>query len=88
MKLSPFLKVLVLTPVLIVTGCDSVMKAEFSTLSGCLSSIETNSGHSLTAIRDKPDIVSGNLSNGKTFACELKTSGTKGAYYEGWYMVD
>ncbi|WP_337262633.1 MULTISPECIES: hypothetical protein [unclassified Serratia (in: enterobacteria)] len=88
MKLSPFLKVLVLTPVLIVTGCDSVMKAEFRTLSDCLSSIENNSGHSLTVIRDKPDIVSGKLSNGKTFACELKETGTKGTYYEGWYKAD
>ncbi|WP_228723129.1 hypothetical protein [Limnobaculum xujianqingii] len=67
---------------------DSVMKAEFENLDECLKEIKMNTGLTLKIIRDKPSIVTGNLSNGKTFACERKESGTKGVYYEGWYMVD
>lgn len=87
MKLLPLLA---FTPALIATGCfaDDVMRAEFRTLAECLASIERSTNSTLTIIRDKPEIVTGNLSNGKTFACELKESGTKGTYYEGWYMVD
>ena len=90
MEPSNFWKILVIPLVLVATGCfgGSVIGAEFGTLSECLSSIERNSGHSLRIVRDTPDIVSGNLSNGKTFACEIKRSGTKGTYYEGWYIVD
>ncbi|MEQ9905004.1 hypothetical protein [Pectobacterium aroidearum] len=67
---------------------DSVMKAEFRTMQECLSSIKAHSGSSsLKVIRDKPTIVTGYLSNGKHFSCEKKETGTKGTYYEGWYMV-
>ncbi|HBQ2114966.1 TPA: hypothetical protein L7M98_002765 [Klebsiella pneumoniae] len=84
------LKMAAILPVIAVTGCfsDSVMKAEARTIPECLSLIENSSGQSLRIIRDTPDIVSGKLSNGKTFACERKVSGTKGTYYEAWYTVD
>lgn len=36
---------------------------------------------------DKPSKVSGVLTNGETFACERKTTGSKGTYYLGWYVV-
>ncbi|MEL4887848.1 hypothetical protein N6P31_12320 [Pectobacterium betavasculorum] len=90
MKKSIISRALLLAFTLTAAGAclaDSVMKAEFRTMQECLASIKAHSGSSLKVVRDKPDIVTGNLSNGKTFACEKKETGTKGTYYEGWYMV-
>ncbi|HFJ4330390.1 hypothetical protein [Serratia liquefaciens] len=90
MKVSTLIKTVVIASAFQSFGClaDDVMKAEFRTLDECLKAIERNTNSSLTIIRDKPEIVTGNLDNGKTFACEKKESGTKGMYYEGWFMVD
>jgi hypothetical protein len=73
-----------------VSGCGEpprVQSADFATLPACLQSIERNSGMKLKIITDKPDKVSGNLSNGAGFGCEQRTSGTKGTYFNGWYFV-
>lgn len=67
---------------------NEVMSAQFRTMATCLSGIEKNSGQKLKVVTDKPHEVSGFLSNGKGFACQKKESGTKGIYFEGWYMVD
>ena len=68
---------------------DSVMNAEFRTMKKCLAKIPKASKQNIAKIiRDTPKIVTGNLANGKTFACEKKVSGTKGVYYNGWFMVD
>lgn len=64
----------------------SVMTAEFYSLSKCLEGLKKSSGQQLEIITDEPDKVSGLLSNGEGFACEKKTTGTKGTYYEGWYF--
>ncbi|CAI0755177.1 Uncharacterised protein [Serratia proteamaculans] len=90
MKLPILIKTVAIMSIFLSFGCraDDVMKAEFRTLAECLKAIEKNTNSSLTIIRDKPEIVTGNLDNGKTFACERKESGTKGTYYEGWFMVD
>jgi len=67
---------------------DEVMSAQFRTMAACLSGIKTSSGQKLKVVMDKPQEVSGFLSNGKGFACQKKESGTKGTYFEGWYIVD
>lgn len=66
---------------------DEAMNAEFRTMAACLSGIKKSSGQQLKVVTDKPDEVSGFLSNGKGFGCQKKESGTKGTYVEGWYMV-
>jgi hypothetical protein len=66
---------------------DSVMQAEFRSMAECLQKIKQSSGSDLKVVTDKPTQVSGFLSNGQGFACQKKESGTKGIYYEGWYMV-
>jgi hypothetical protein len=71
-------------------GCGEqaeVRGAEFPTLSRCLEGIKKNTGSSLEIYTDTPEKVSGVLSNGQTFSCEMKSTGTKGVYFEGWYMV-
>jgi len=73
------------------TGCGKqaeVRGAEFLTLSGCLEGIKKDTGSSLKVYTDTQERVSGVLSNGKTFSCEMKSTGTKGTYFEGWYMVE
>ena len=70
------------------TYASEVMSAQFRTMAACLSGIKTSSGQQLKFVTDKPHEVSGLLSNGKGFACQKKESGTKGTYFEGWYMVD
>lgn len=84
------LSLVVILPMLI--GCssgkkDEVMNAEFSSLNKCLDGIKRNSKQSLRIITDKPTQVSGKLSNGKHFACERASSGTKGVYFKGWYKI-
>lgn len=67
---------------------DEVMNAEFRTLTACLEGIKRNSGSlSLKIVTDTPSEVSGFLENGKSFACEEVSSGTKGVYFKGWYFV-
>lgn len=75
----------------VLVGCGKsadMRGADFSTLGSCLEGIRRNSSSQLKIITDKPDLVSGQLSNGQAFGCEMKTSGTKGVYFEGWYMVN
>jgi hypothetical protein len=62
--------------------------AEFRTLQDCLLGIKANSGSKLKIVTDKPNNVSGFLSNDQGFGCIEKTTGTKGRYFEGWYMVE
>ena len=57
-------------------------------MAACLSGIEKSSGQKLQVVTDKPNDVSGFLSNGKGFGCRKRETGTKGTYFEGWYMVD
>lgn len=78
--------------VVVLSGCSdgtssSVMSAEFRTMASCLEGIKRNTGSTLNVITDNPDKVSGTLSDGRTFACERKSTGTKGTYYEGWFVV-
>lgn len=74
-------------------GCGSdyetsMMRNENRTLADCLASIKRASGSSkLEIITDKQKEVSGFLQNGEHFACNRKSSGTKGVYYEGVYTV-
>lgn len=70
------------------TYASEVMGAQFRTMTACLSGIEKSSGQKLKVVTDKPHEVSGLLSNGNGFGCQKKESGTKGTYFEGWYMVD
>lgn len=63
------------------------MNTEFSSLSTCLSGIKKNTGLSLKIITDKPNEISGFLSNGEGFGCNKVSSGTKGTYVNGWYIV-
>lgn len=77
----------------ITAGCEggsppSMMAADFLTMHGCLESIQKSAGSAVDKIiRDKPDIVTGFLADRRQFACEKKTSGTKGTYYYGWYTL-
>jgi hypothetical protein len=64
-----------------------VMNAEFESMSECLEGIQNSSGCSLKIVSDTPTEVSGLLSNGQGFACQIKTTGTKGTYCHGWYFV-
>ena len=91
MKLSKTLAVIIVVPVCFsaaIANAGDMMKAEFRTMAECLSAIKSNSGQNLEVITDKPQEVSGFLSNGKGFGCSRKESGTKGVYFEGWFMVD
>lgn len=65
---------------------SNVMKGEFRSMRVCLSSIENHSGKKIDKIvTDRPDQVSGFLSNRKHFSCTRKSTGSKGTYYEGYY---
>lgn len=66
---------------------DSVMEAKFYSMQTCLASIEKNSKQSLKIVTDKPEEVSGILSNGKGFACQLKETGSSGTFIRGWYFI-
>jgi hypothetical protein len=66
----------------------SAMNAEFRTMSDCLKGIKKNSGHDLKIVTDTPNNVSGFLSNGQGFGCEEVSTGTKGTYVKGWYLVE
>ena len=66
---------------------SETMNAEFSNLASCLDGIRRNSGMTLRIITDKPDNVSGFLSNNEGFGCTRRESGTKGVYYDGWYII-
>jgi hypothetical protein len=72
-------------------GCgdrnEETMSAEFRTLDLCLDGLKRSSKQSLKIITDKPGRVSGKLSNGLQFGCTKESSGTKGVYYEGFYIV-
>jgi hypothetical protein len=64
-----------------------VRSAEFQTMRSCLEGIKKSSGQTLDVVTDEPTEVSGFLSNRKGFACQLKSTGTKGTYYHGWYIA-
>ena len=84
---------LLLFYIFIATGCEDGSRpqtraAEFLTMQGCLAGIKKDAGTDIDKIvRDKPAIVTGFLANGRQFACEKKTTGTKGTYYYGWYTL-
>lgn len=63
--------------------------AKFPSMARCLSSIEKETKLSLRPMTDKPDQVSGFLSDTeRQFNCEIKQTGTEGTYVEGWYTVE
>jgi len=68
-------------------GSTSTMVGEYSSMSKCLAGMKSSSGENLKIITDKPNKVSGKLSNGEFFSCKFKSTGTKGQYYEGYYTV-
>lgn len=77
---------LILLSTMQLSHASEVMKGEFRSMSTCLSSIESHSGKKIDRVgTDRPDKVSGFLSNGKHFACTRKSTGSKGTYYEGYY---
>jgi hypothetical protein len=81
---------LIFLGVLFFLGCGKsteIMKAEFSSMDRCLSSIKKSTGRGLNIIIDELGNISGKLSNGEHFTCETKSSGTKGVYVEGWYTT-
>lgn len=91
MKSSIKSALILISPLLVISfnsHASEVMSAQFRTMAACLSGIEKSSGQKLKVVTDKPHEVSGFLSNGKGFACQKKETGTKGTYFEGWYMVD
>jgi hypothetical protein len=64
------------------------MQAEFSTMAGCLESIQHSAGSKIKdTANDSPEHVSGFLADGTHFNCEKKESGTKGTYFLGYYSV-
>ena len=65
------------------------MSGKFSSMNKCLDSIEKASKGPLRIVTDKPDEVSGLLSNSKLgFACQITETGTEGIYVSGWYMIE
>jgi hypothetical protein len=66
----------------------SVRRGEYRTLQQCLQAIQKNSGERLRVVTDKPANVSGVLSNGQFFGCTRRETGTKGTYFEGYFMVE
>jgi hypothetical protein len=76
--------------IIFATACDtnhSMMSSEFKSLAECLLGIRYDSKQELKIIIDTPEKVTGFLTNGQSFACQIKRSGTKGVYFEGWYTV-
>ncbi|MCW5297730.1 hypothetical protein DXT88_06025 [Herbaspirillum lusitanum] len=67
------------------SGASEIYSAKFRTIKTCLASIQKSTKQKLEIIRDKPTIVTGSLTNGETFACEVKETGSEGVYVEGWY---
>lgn len=70
---------------------SKVASADFTTMAECVMftkrAAERASGSSFKYyIVDTPSQVSGELANGKTFTCGLRKSGTRGVYYNGWYI--
>lgn len=71
-----------------IAGCspEKVQQGEFPSLQSCLSSIESATGYTLDLLRDTPEQVSGYLQGtDHDFACEKKSTGTRGVIYIGWY---
>ena len=62
----------------LLVGCGEpthVMNGEFETLSKCLDRIKIISGATLKIFVDEPDMVSGTLTNGESFACQKEPPG-------------
>ena len=77
---------------ILLPGCGdgsntSMRGAEFSSLQNCLSGLKREMGSNLKIITDEQDEVSGIQTDGTFWACNKKTSGTKGIYWEGYYSV-
>jgi len=82
-------KLTIITLFLTLMSCGSgseLMGRNFTSIQSCVASMKNVSSGPLKIVTDKSDQVTGVLSNGKTFNCEKKSSGTKGNYVEGWYM--
>ena len=67
------------------SNTEYMMRGEFPSMARCLEAIQQKAGQALKPVTDRPDQVSGNLSDGRFFICERKDSGTKGTYYEGTF---
>jgi hypothetical protein len=83
------LKIIIIFMIIGLVSCGGggvPMGRDFSSISGCVSSMKGISSGPLKIVTDRSDRVAGALANGKTFNCEKKSSGTKGNYVEGWYM--
>lgn len=79
---------------LITAGCgdgasSKTKAAEFVSLQKCLDSTAKAAKSSIANIvTDTPSVVTGFLANGKQFGCELKSTGTKGVFYRGWFTYE
>lgn len=63
--------------------------AEFSSIQQCLKSIKRDTKLSLNIVIDQPDEVTGSLGNtDRTFACQVKETGSQGTFVKGWYTVE
>lgn len=84
------MRVLILILAVFLVSCgesssQTMMTADFSTMSACVSRMEGVSGP-LNIITDNENNVSGRLANGKAFGCTAKESGTQGRYIQGFYQ--
>lgn len=67
---------------------STVMQGKFGSLNQCLSSIRSKSGLEPKPVTDTPQEVSGFLGGTRRgFACTLRSTGTQGVYWEGWYSA-
>ena len=64
---------------------STIMRGEFGSMQRCLSAIVASSGQQLQIVTDKPDRVSGKLSDGRFFMCKKIESGSKGTYFEATF---
>lgn len=65
------------------------MTREFRSMSACLQWIQSSAKKKrVVVVSDKPDSVTGYFGNGQFFGCKRRTTGTKGTFYEGYYMLE
>ncbi len=69
-------------------GSSETVGAKFSSIRGCLEAIQSHAKSKVSFIAvDESTKVTGTLSNGANFGCELRNTGTQGIFVEGWYTV-
>ncbi|EIJ36978.1 zinc ribbon domain-containing protein [Thiothrix nivea] len=69
------------------TNSSGFRGAEFSTLEQCMTGLQKELGAKLRVIIDEPEEVTGSQADGTFWACEKKSTGTKGIYWEGYYKA-